>query len=469
MSPWLEIGFTSLTLFVVLVGVLHQLVYLGCLFPAWRELVSNGNSYDAEAAFEALREGKQPSVTLIVPAFNEGKTVVANAHSLLSLRYAAYDVVIVNDGSKDDTLDQLTRELSLKPIPRATNPALQHAEIRQVYRSEITPNLLVIDKENGGKADAINAGLACTRSELFCVIDADSILQPEALARAVRPFQEAQSRVIAVGGTVGVANGCTVRYGQILRYQLPAAFLPRVQAVEYTRAFLVARLAASRSNTLALVSGAFGVFRTRDVIEAGAYDSSTVGEDMELIVRLHRHFKDAKRPYTIRYLPEPVCWTEVPSTWKGLMRQRVRWQRGALQTLARHTDMVLKPRYGRFGMISLPLMVLIDVIGPVVEVLGYLLVPLAWALGLLNLPFFLAYLAVTFVFGIFLSCSAILLEQSSVERPTTARQLVRLAWTSVLENFGYRQISNVWRLIGLVRHLRAAPARWDSVGRVGFR
>ncbi len=468
MIGFVDLFFFITTWIVLMVGLVQNLIYTGYLYPAWREMRRRANAYDTEAAREALRRGEQTPVTLIVPAYNEALTIVDNAHSLLSLHYSDFEVIIVNDGSGDDTVSRLQDALELEPVPRALNPGLRHAEVRGVYRSAIYPNLHVVDKENGGKADAINAGLACTRTDLFCVIDADSILQPEALARATRPFQEPGEHVVAVGGTVGVANGCTVRHGQIERYDLPHRFVARAQAVEYTRAFLMARLASSRTNTLALISGAFGVFRTADVVEIGGYDPTTVGEDMEVVVRLHRHLRRAGRRYVMRYLPEPVCWTEVPSTLRGLSRQRVRWQRGALETLSRHWKMVFNPRYGRFGMVTLPGIVLIDVVGPVVEVLGYVLVPLLWAWGTLNTPYFLAYVGLTFVFGIFLSAASLLLEQGSVERPTNARQLLRLAWTAVLENFGYRQLNNIWRFVGLVRHFRSAPARWADVGRTGF-
>lgn len=468
MSLFIEIVLTVTAWSILLVGLCQNLIYAGYIYPAWRELRRRANVYDAEASREALRSGDQPSVTLIVPAYNEARSIVDNAHSLLSLHYSNFELIIANDGSGDDTMARLRDALELQPSKRALNPELKHAPVRAVYRSAIYSNLLVLDKENGGKADSINAGLACTRTELFCVIDADSILEAEALTRATRPFDAVSEHVVAVGGTVGIANGCTITHGQIERYDLPARFLPRAQVVEYTRAFLMARLASSRTNTLALISGAFGVFRTREVVEIGGYDAGTVGEDMELVVRLHRHLKALKRDYTMRYLPEPVCWTEVPSTLRALSRQRIRWQRGALETLSRHKGMIFNPRYGRFGMLALPSMVLIDVIGPVIEVLGYIAMPVMWWLGIINAPFFFAYLALTFVFGIFLSTTSLMLEQGSLERPTRAVHIFKLAWTATLENFGYRQLNNIWRFIGLVRHLRSAPSKWGDMERKGF-
>lgn len=464
-----EIPLLVLAWLVLLVGLIQNLIYASYLIPAWRELRDRANAHDDEATWQALRRGDQPPITLIVPAYNEDKSIVANAHSLLSLRYSGFQVIIVNDGSTDETMTRLADALELVEIPRAPIPGLAHAEIRAIYRSAIYPNLCVVDKENGGKADAINAGLACTRTELFCVIDADSILQPEALVRAVQPFQDPSENVVAVGGTVGVANGCLVKHGQIDKYALPREFIARVQTVEYTRAFLLARLALSRTNTLTLVSGAFGVFSTRVVIGIGGFDVTTVGEDMELIMRLHHRLRQEGTPYSMRYLPEPVCWTEVPSTLRGLSRQRIRWQRGAMESLSRHRGMILNPRYGRIGLVALPSMIIIDVLGPVVEVLGYFLVPALALWGILDLEFLFAYLALTFGFGIFLSTASIVLEQGSIERPTTAGQLLSLAWTAVLENFGYRQLNNLWRLTGLLKHFSSAPAQWGDVGRTGFR
>lgn len=455
---------------IILVGLIQNFIYIYQIPFAWRELKEHSQYLDTQAAWEMLTSGSNLlPISILVPAYNESKNIIDSINSLLSLQYPDFQLIVVNDGSKDDTLEILKASFHLKPTIRAVNSLpFKHAHINQVYTSSAFPDLIVVDKSNGGKADAINAGLACCHTPLFCVMDADSILEPTALINAVRPFIESPTNIVAVGGTVGIANGCDIENGQITKFGLPKKFLPRVQVVEYTRAFLMARLANSRAGTLTLISGAFGIFRHDIVSDLGGFDTTTVGEDMEMVVRLHHHLKAKKIPYEMRYVPDPVCWTEAPESLKILSRQRVRWQRGALECLSRHKGMMLNPKYGRLGMVTLPSIFIIDVIGPIVELLGYFLIPFFALTGLLNINFLFAYMALVFVFGIFLSTTAVLLEQSELERFSGPGDLLKLTATAIVENFGYRQICNWWRIKGLFKHLTGKKAVWEPMERVGL-
>jgi len=455
---------------IIAVGLFQNLVYILQIPFAWRELREHSQFQDTQASWDILtsRSNLLP-ISILIPAYNESKNIIDSVNSLLSLHYPDFKLIIINDGSKDDTLDQLKSYFDLQPTLRASNSEVfRHAPIRQVYSSPAFSDIIVIDKANGGKADAINAGLASCHTPLFCVMDADSILEPTALINAVRPFIESTNNVVAVGGTVGIANGCEIKNGQVTRFGLPKKFLPRIQVVEYTRAFLMSRLANSRSGTLTLISGAFGIFRHDIVSQVGGFDNTTVGEDMEMVIRLHHHLKAQGVDYEMRYVPDPVCWTEAPETLDILSKQRIRWQRGALECLWRHKTMIFNPKYGRLGMVSLPIVFIIDVIGPIVEFLGYLLIPFFVLTGMLNIHFLFAYMALVFLFGVFLSTIAVLLEQTELERFEKPIDLLRLIIAAFLENFGYRQICNWWRIKGLWRHLMGNKSVWEPMERVGF-
>lgn len=442
---------------------LLAMLQLGLAFNVlrrWR-LVPN-----AVRAWRQLSDTSLP-ISLLVPAYNEDATVVANVRSMLALHYPRFEIIVINDGSNDATLQTLIENYDLRPIVRVYEEEVPHQPIKAVYGSPNYPNLIVVDKENGGKADALNAGINMSRLPMFCVVDADSILEADSLLRAVQPFSEDPDRVIAVGGTIRIANGSTVHGGRVVSVGLPNTLLPLFQIVEYLRAFLIARLAWSQFNALMLISGAFGIFKRSAVLAAGGYSHGTVGEDMEIILKLHRYMREQGEDYVIRFVPDPVCWTEAPQTLGVLGSQRKRWQRGALESFFKHIRMLFNPRYGVVGVLGFPYVLLFDVIGPPMEVLGYFLIPVSWYFGFLSPEFFAAYLALTFAWGITISVGALLLEEMELKRIPKARHLVLLGFVAVLENFGYRQINNLWRVIGYWQFLRGSK-EWGRMTRSGF-
>lgn len=419
-------------------------------------------------AWQRLRDSTMP-ISMLVPAYNEEATVVENIRSMLALHYPNFEVVVINDGSKDGTLHAAIEAFELKPIKRSFEKIVPHQPIRGLYGSPNYPNLVVVDKENGGKADALNAGINHSRFPLFCAVDADSLLETDALLRAVQPFAEDPDRVVAVGGTIRIANGCTVRAGRVENIDTPSNLLALFQIVEYLRAFLMARLAWSHFNALMLVSGAFGIFKRSTAVNVGGYDINTVGEDLELIVKFHRHMRETKQEYDIKFIPDPVCWTEAPEDLKVLGRQRMRWQRGALETFFKHIRMLGNPRYGAPGVIGYPHIFLIDVLGPPTELLGYILMPAFWYLGVIQWDIFLAFLALTFIFGIFVSVGSLVLEELELKRFPRASHLLLLLGAAVLENFGYRQINSFWRIAGFWQYVTGAKSSWGEMTRRGFK
>ncbi|WP_199698773.1 glycosyltransferase family 2 protein [Aurantiacibacter zhengii] len=465
-AEWMVASAEAIALVVIVAGLLQIVFYFVLLLYAGAALGTRP-PVPRSATLWRRYSDQAPAISVLAPAFNEELTIVESTRSLLALQYPDFEVIVINDGSKDGTLARLVSEFGLEQVDRFVDRSVEHAPIRGFYASPRLPRLLVVDKENGGKADALNAGINCSRTALFCAIDADSILESDALLRVVRPFIDEPDLTIAAGGTIRIANGCKVDSGRISDIKLPRNFLALVQIVEYLRAFLMARVGLGKMQALTVISGAFGLFRRRQVVEVGGYSHGTVGEDMELVLKLHRLMREAKQDYRIDFIAEPVCWTECPDTLSVLGRQRARWQRGALECFVKHKDMLFNPRYGRIGIVGFGHILLVDVLGPLLEVLGYILVPLLWALGPLALPWLLAFLAVTFMFGVSLSIATLVLEEIQLRRFPKVRELAVLAVIAVLENFGYRQLSNLWRLQGWWQFIRKQQS-WGTMTRKGF-
>lgn len=408
-----------------------------------------------------------PAISIISPAYNEEATIVEAVHALLRLHYPRFEVVVVNDGSKDGTLDVLIEEFDLRRLDSAYVPAIATKPVRDIYTSPKNPRLTVVDKENGGKADSLNTGINVSRHELFCAIDADSLLEEDALLRAVYPFVRWKGHVAVTSGIIRIANGCTVEKGRVERVGVPRQLLPLFQIVEYLRVFLVGRFAWNALNLVLIVSGAFGVFKKSLVCKAGGYATNTVGEDMELVVRLHRMTRKAGKKQRIVFLPDPVCWTEAPATLRVLSRQRDRWLRGLIETMWKHRAMCLNPRYGLIGVIAMPFMLLFELLSPLVELTGYLSIGAGYALGLVQVDFLFLFLIVALLFGLFQSVCGLLIEEVLFRRYGRIRDILLLMGVAVLENFGYRQFNFVVRL-GAFFNVLTGKKSWGTMTRVGF-
>ncbi len=411
--------------------------------------------------------GLEPPVSILVPAYNEEATIAASIRSMLQLSYAEFEIVVVNDGSKDGTLEVLQREFALLPFPEAYRRRIPTAEVRGVYRSTRYPNVRVIDKVNGGKADSLNAGINVSRYPLVCGVDADSILQRDSLAKVTEPFLR-DPTVVAAGGTVRVANGCTVSGGFLTSVGLPKNIWALFQVVEYLRAFLFGRLGWSALNGMLIISGAFGVFRKDTVVEAGGYRVDTIGEDMELVVRMHRLLRAKREPYRIEFVPDPVCWTEAPEDFRTLKNQRIRWQRGLAESLNANWGLPFSRNGGVPGWVAFPFMLLFEWLGPLVEIGGYVFMVWAFFSGMISWEAFGAFLFVAIGLGILLSASGLLLEEMSFHIYPRGRQLLMLGLVVVLENFGYRQLNAVWRLTGLYRWAMQKESSWGAMRRKGI-
>jgi len=407
----------------------------------------------------------EPPISIIVAAYNEEAVIVASIRSLLQLNYPEYEIVIVNDGSKDKTVEVLTEAFRLVKLPEAFRERVKHAPVRAVYQSTIYPEIRVIDKENGGaKSDAINAGINGTRYSLFCPLDADTILERESLKRLVQPFLE-DPNTIASGGTVRIANGCEVSDGFMARIGLPTNFVALFQIVEYLRAFLFGRVGWAAIDALPLISGAFGLFHKESVVEVGGYRHDTLGEDMELVLRLHRHFRLNDKPYKITFVADPVCWTEAPESLKVLKRQRTRWQRGLLESMMMNRELFFHRKSGYLGWLALPFLLVFEGFGAAVEVLGYAVMILCFLVGLISLKAFAAFMLVAIGLGLLLSFTSLLLEEIAFHTYPKMKHLLVLFLVAIIANLGYRQLTTIWRFEGLISYLLKTEAKWGEMTR----
>lgn len=407
-----------------------------------------------------------PPVTLLAPAYNEEATCVEATKALLSLNYPEYEVLVINDGSKDRTVEVLLDAFEMEKAERAPMAHLKSAKVRGIYRSKYQPNLWLIDKENGGKADALNGGVNYCRTPLFCAMDADTLLEKDALIRVVRPFLEDAS-TLAAGGIIRIVNDCTIRSGSVEEIRLPRNLLAKYQVLEYLRAFLGGRMGWSAMNATLIISGAFGLFKRSAVVEVGGYATDTVGEDMELVVKLHRHHLEQKIPYNITFVPDPVAWTECPESTKILGRQRDRWQRGLFEVLTRHKIMFFNPRYGRIGMVAFPYFYVLEMLGPAIELPGYFVFLLAILFGSISTSYTIAFLMAAIIFGIALSIFSVALEELTFRRYPRFKDLLTLFVLSVIENIGYRQLTIYWRIHGFISALKKEEG-WGKMERKGF-
>ncbi|MGQ9636958.1 MAG: glycosyltransferase family 2 protein [Thermodesulfobacteriota bacterium] len=389
-----------------------------------------------------------PPVSILVPAHNEELTIIDTVHSLLDLDYPSHEVIVIDDGSTDRTLETLIRYFNLYPVDLIYRPIIPTRPVLGFYINPRFPNLTVIRKPWGGKSETLNVGINVSRSPYFCSIDADTILEKDALLKIMKPFLESEN-LVASGGIVRVLDGCIVEKGRVISIDLPKKSLLLFQVVEYLRSFLFGRTGWSTIGCLLVLSGAFSVFQKKAVQEIGGYSPHTVTEDFELIVRLHREVREKKITYQVLFIPEPVAWTQVPDCYLTLARQRRRWQRGLATTLFSNLRMFFNPRYGRIGLIAFPSTFFIELLGPAIELFGYVVVALSFYFKLINLKMFWLFLLLAFFYSIFLSVGAIFIEEITYRRYPKWTSLMKLLLYGILETFGYRQINAWWRMQAL--------------------
>ena len=440
--------------------------YALLLILAVPELWSHWHLAEDEGLSRVLGTGALPGLSILVPAHNEELTIVDSTLSFLTLEYTRHEVIVVNDGSSDATLRRLIEAYELFPVPAAFMASVRTSRVRNYYRSRRYSKLLVIDKEKGGKADALNAALNAAHHQYVLAVDADTLIEPDALLRLARPFLLG-TRIAAVGGTIRVANSCRIEHGRVVDARVDRRWIPGIQVVEYLRAFLFGRLGWNRLGGNLIISGAFGLFRRDYLIALRGWGAGSVAEDMDLVVRLHRYLRDRRLPDAMPFIPDPVAWTEAPVSRAILANQRERWHRGLIQTGWAHRGMLFLPRSGALGFISYPYFLIGEAIAPLVEAFGYVALVLGLAFGAVDLHFAWLFFSVALLYGVLLSAWAILLEEITFRRYRHRADVLRLLFYAVVEGFGYRQITLWFRLKAFWKVLRG-DTRWGAMRREGF-
>lgn len=345
-------------------------------------------------------------ITIVVPAYNEEITVVETVKSLLALDYRSYEIIVVDDGSKDNTSQKLIDAFNMRLVHRPIRRQIECQPEEFVYesRAQKVP-LTLIRKKNGGKADSLNMGINASNYPYFICIDADSVLQYDSLRKIAQPVLE-HDNIVAVGGMIRISNDAVLENGRVKQYKMPRSILASMQVLEYDRSFLASRILFDKFNGSLIISGAFGMFRKDVVIAAGGYNHNTMGEDMELVVRLHEYCTVNNISYSIKYATDAVCWTQAPEKLRDLCKQRKRWHIGLFQSMYSHRNMFLNSKFGALSFISYLYFLIYELLSPFIEIFGVLTMVLAWAIDLLNVRFMVLFFLIYAVFSAILSLSA---------------------------------------------------------------
>lgn len=451
------------------------LFYFILFFLAFNRLKRERGLHNVEPYKKVKKSAFTPPLSVLVPAYNEEMGIIGTVLSLVTgsgrLDYPEYEVIVVNDGSKDQTLQKMIERFKMVPLKDKVfekRNGIETKPIKAVYKSEIYPQLLLVDKANGGKSDALNAGINLSKYPYFASIDGDTVLEPDSFLKIMKPIIEnTEQEILAAGGNVLIANGSTIVHGQMKEMRLSRNPWVIMQTIEYMRAFLMGRIGLSNNNLLLIISGAFGVFKTARVIQAGGYKLGTIGEDMELVVRLHRMNIENRWGAKIEYVADPVCYTEAPEEIKILRNQRVRWHRGLFESLWTHRKMALNPKYGRIGLIAIPYFLFVELFGPIIEMIGYLVVLIGWILGEVNIQYSLALLLFMVMYGSFLSMGSVLLEEWRLGKHKRVSELNRLFFFALSEAFWYRPIMTYWRVKALMSAIMGKKQGWGEMKRKG--
>lgn len=455
---------------VLIYFLLINTSYLILVVLAGAEFTAHLRRMDFAGRTETVSSRLTPGVSLIVPAFNEQAGIVTTVQSLLSLRYPRHEVIVVDDGSTDQTFERLRAKFDLVPIGTELGQDVPNrVPVLDLHvPADGRTRLTVVRKPNSGKTDTVNMGINAASEALIAVIDADSILDPDALIAVAAPFAEDPTRTVATGGVVRAANGCRVIDGRVVEVRMPSTWLPRIQVVEYLRAFLLGRSGWSRLGCLILISGAFGMFRRDVLVEIGGLDPDSLGEDFELVLRMHRYLRRQRRDYRISFVSEPIAWTEVPSTFRVLRRQRRRWHRGLWEVLWKYRGMTLNPRYGRIGLVVLPWFWVFELLPPLLELLGGCLILLSLSVGLVDTQYAALFILVAYGYAFFVNLASLAIEELSFHKYPRWGDLGYAVVASFLENFGYRQLMTLWRVEGWWQGIRGREQVWGTMTRAGF-
>lgn len=464
LNLFLNILFAVITFYFFLINSIYLFVLSLSLFALNRRRRFRF-TFDLDQAFKFRL---LPPVSIVLPAYNEEKNIVESVNSLLFVHYPSYEIIVVNDGSKDNTLEVLKESFRLMKTDYIFKKSIETERIKGIYVSKEHQNILVVDKLNGGKADALNAGINVSNFPYFCAIDADSILDVNALAKLIVPFIDDPMHMTAVGGVVKPANGADIEKGRMLQERLPRNLLVLFQTIEYARSFFMGRMGLSSINSLPIISGAFGLFRKEDVLNIQGYKRGSLGEDMLLVVKLHKLKRQQGEKYRIGFVHDTVCWTEIPSSLRVFRKQRLRWQMGLLESIVENREMFGNPRYGSIGFFSLPFYFFSEVVPPFLELIGYGIIAAGLLIDAFELHSLFSFFLVTWIYGIIHSFVGLALEQFFVETTFKISNFFIKVMAAVFENLFYRQINIIFKIAGVFKFL-TKKREWGAMERSGFK
>ena len=422
---------------------------------------------------EMLKESPfAPGISVVAPAFNEEKTIVVNVHSMLTLDYPLFEVVIVNDGSTDSTLELLIDEFELEETPFAYVEKIRTKPFKRVLKSRNSKydKLTVVDKENGGtKADASNAGINASVFPYFICTDVDCILSRDALLKMIQPILSSSKPIIAVGATMRLSNSCKVdEKGVMISAHPPKGIIPCFQEIEYLRSYLIAKMGWSLINSVPNVSGGLGLFDKAVAIEAGGYDPLSHAEDMDMILRMVAYMRDFSKEYKVVYIPVTTCWTEGPPNLSILNRQRTRWGRGLMQMFLVHRGFLFNRKYGRVGLLLMPYIFIFEFIAPIIEALGIIMLIFFLITNQINFETVYIMFAYIYLLGISVTSLAIVLDLKVAKVYSKFREYLKLIFFSFFEVVIYHPFVTFFNLKGYVDFLSKQKFEWGAMTRQGF-
>ncbi len=450
------LAFQILYLLNLLITNLSSMIFIILAIP---KMVINYFTEHTGLIKNYIRSQTHLPVSILVPAYNEETTILKTVETLLELDFSEYEIIVINDGSSDQTLKILHEHYKLYMVPIPFYLPLKHKKIRHIYRTPLYESLIVVDKENGGKADALNVGINISRYPLFCSIDADSITDKEAILKAALQFS-LDERVIAVGGSINILNGSQIDEEHNIHPAIPKLTIERMQIIEYARAFLAGRVFWSAINGMLIVSGAYGLFR-KDIVKAIGGYRHTIGEDFDLVLRMRRYCYDKKIKHRVIFLPDTMSWTQAPSDYHSLLKQRNRWQRGLIECLFHNRSMIFNPRYGSVGLIALPYYLIVEALNPLIVFLGSLSITLFYLAGIINEETLTLFFFLEFVWGMALNIFTFWLKIFR-RTPYSTLSIILLLWDSILEPLYYKPLIKMEQFIATFNFMNA---EWGQIKR----
>lgn len=432
----------ALNLTILWYFILLSFGYIILLIASIPDIIFTFKQAEIGNVISLLRSHTLPPVTAIIPAYNEEKNVLETVNSILNSAYPNIHAIVINDGSTDQTLENLITTFHLyKVIPIIPQKIKTVSAVKGYYRSKIYKNLVIIDTDHSDKSDCLNVGVNACRSPLFATIDADTLLvEPEAISNIVFSMLT-KPHTVAVGGAVYILNGCTFKNGQIIEAKMSYNLVTALQTCEYLRSFLFSRSGWNILGGTLCYAGAFTLFDKQAVLKINGFDVNNIAMDFEIIAHLQATRFEHQYPYRISYTPASIAWTDVPETFKSYWHQRVNWQSGSLQSLMKYKRLLFNPKYQIVGFVTYPFFLFGEILGAIVEFTAYILILASWYMGILDVYGAILFFIICWGFVAFITMATTLMSFITFNKYRRLKDLIWMMLLVVVEQFGFRQFS----------------------------